>query len=91
MVKKVKLFRQKERKSRAEVGEFLQDLGEKVAEGKVILRQTPDDLVVMLPENLRLKVRASKKEKRVKGTQHKLTINLSWTEGDDQDDPLSLG
>jgi amphi-Trp domain-containing protein len=90
MVKKAKLFKKKERKSRAEVSEFLSQLSEKVANGQVVLRQAHDDLVLDLPHSMGMKVKVTQKEKRVKGTRHKLTLTLTWTEGDQQE-PLALG
>ncbi len=90
MVKKKKLFKGKERKNRAEVSEFLGNLSEKVADGRVILRQVQDDLVVELPQTMGMKVKVTRKDKPAKGTRHKLTLKLTWSDGD-QDDPLALG
>lgn len=90
MVKKAKLFTAKERKSRAEVSKFLSQLSEKVANGQVILRQVNDDLVLELPHSLGMKVKVTQKDKRAKGTRHKLTIKLTWSEGD-HEEPLALG
>jgi amphi-Trp domain-containing protein len=90
MGKKAKLFKGKERKSRAEVSEFLAQLSEKVANGQVVLRQVHDDLVLDLPNSMGMKVKVTQKEKRAKGTRHKLTLALTWTEGD-LEEPLALG
>lgn len=90
MVKKAKLFKGKERKSRAEVSEFLMQLSEKVADGQVILHQAGDDLVLDLPTSLGMKVKVTEKNKSAKGTRYKLTLKLTWREGD-QEEPLALG
>ena len=90
MVKKTKLFKGKERKSRNEVSEFLAQLSEKVADGQIILRQVQDDLVLDLPHSLGMKVKVSRKNKPAKGTRHKMTLKLTWSEGD-REEPLSLG
>jgi len=90
MVKKAKLFKGKERKSRAEVSEFLAQLSEKVADGQVILRQVQDDLVIDLPQSMEMKFKVTRKDKPAKGTRHKLTLKLTWRDGD-KDDPLALG
>ena len=90
MAKKDKLYKGKVRKNRAEVGEFLQELGEKVKHGEVTLRQAGDDLVLYLPSSLQMKMKVSKKTKPVKGNQYKLTVKLTWHEGD-QEAPLALG
>ena len=91
MAKKNKLFRHKTRKTKEEVGEFLQELGQKIAEGELVLKQTPDDLILDMPQHMSLKVKVNKKNKKVKGTRHKMTISLSWYDSDHQDDPLALG
>jgi amphi-Trp domain-containing protein len=90
MVKKAKLYKGKERKSRAEVSEFLSEFSEKAANGKVILRQVHDDLVLNLPHSMDMMVKVTQKEKGAKGTRHKLTLTLTWTEGD-HEAPLALG
>jgi len=91
MAKKTKLFRHNTRKTKEEVSEFLQELGQKIAEGQVVLKQTPDDLTLEMPQNMSLKVKVNKKNKKVKGTRHKMTIILSWYDSDTRDDPLALG
>ena len=90
MVKKAKLFAGKERKSRAEVSEFLRQLSDKVANGQVVLRQAGDDLILDLPTSLGMKVKVTRKQKPNKGTRHKLTLKLTWNDGD-QEEPLALG
>jgi len=91
MAKKVKLFRHKAYKSTDEVSEFLQELGQKLAEGQVILKQTPNDLVLEMPQHISLNVKVNKKKKPAKGTRHKMIIKLTWYESDHQEDPLALG
>jgi len=91
MAKKTKLFRHKTYKTKEEVSEFLQELGQKIGEGDVVLKQTAEDLVLDIPQHLSLKVKVNRKNKKVKGTRHKMTISLSWYDSDHQDDPLALG
>jgi amphi-Trp domain-containing protein len=90
MAKKAQLFRGKARKSRSEVSDFLAQLSEKVASGQVVLRQEQGDLVLDLPASLEMKVKATETNKPVKGQRHKLTLSLTWREGDPSD-PLALG
>lgn len=90
MAKKEKLFTGKTHQTRAEVGEFLVQLGEKVTNGQVTLRQAGDDLVLDLPANLGMKVKVTRKAKPAKGNRVKLTLKVTWREGD-QDEPLALG
>lgn len=91
MAKKGKLFNRKERKSRVEVSEFLGQLSQKVSEGQVILRTEPSEVVLQIPQSMAMKLKVSEKQKRVKGKRQKLTITLTWYEGDQRDGPLSLG
>jgi len=91
MAKKTKLFRHKTYKTKDEASEFLQELSQKIAEGQVVLKQTPDDLVLEMPQHMSFNVKVNKKNKKVKGTRHKMTISLSWYDSDHQDDPLDLG
>jgi amphi-Trp domain-containing protein len=91
MAKNTKLFRHKTYKTKEEVSEFLQELGQKIGEGDVVLKQTAEDLVLDIPQHLSLKVKVNRKNKKVKGTRHKMTISLSWYDSDHQDDPLALG
>lgn len=90
MVKKAKLFKGKERKTRAEVSAFFAQLSEKVADGTLTLRQVHEDLVVDLPQNLEMTVKVTRKNKPTKGTRHKMSLTLTWRDGD-QDEPLALG
>ena len=91
MAKKTKLFRHKTRKSKEQVGEFLQELGQKIIEGEVILKQNPQDLVLEMPHNMSLKLKVNKKKKPSKGTWHTMSIKFSWYDSDHQEDPLALG
>ena len=91
MAKKVKLFRHKTFRTKEEVSQFLQELGQKIAEGEVVLKQTPNDLVLDMPNHLSLNVKVNKKKKPVKGIRHKMTIKLTWYDSDHQEDPLALG
>ncbi len=90
MAKKVRLFSRKEPKSRQEASEFLSQLSERLAEGQVTLRQAGEDLNLEIPQNLRMKVKVTKKPERTNGARHKMTLQLIWHEGD-QDEPLALG
>lgn len=91
MAKKTKLFKRRERKSRAEVSEFLGQLSQKIADGQVVLRAQPNDLVLPIPHSLAMGVKINEKHKRVKGLRHKLSITLTWYEDDNQEGPLVLG
>ena len=91
MAKKQKLFRQKERKSRAEVSDFLQALGAKIGEGQVVLKGATGDQELDIPQRISLKLKATKKHKKHKGAKHKLTVQLTWYDEDHQSVGLELG
>jgi len=91
MAKKQKLFQQKEPKSRAEVSEFIHALGQKMGEGQVVLKGAAGDQTLELPQRMVLKVKASCKEKKHKGTKHNLTVQITWYEGDLKEGGLELG
>lgn len=91
MAKKQKLFRQKERKSRAEVSEFMQALGARIGEGRVILKSAAGDQELAIPQRMTLKVKATQKQKKHKGAKHKLTVQLTWYDEDHQGVGLELG
>jgi amphi-Trp domain-containing protein len=91
MAKKVNLFRYKSYKTREDVSSFLQELGQKIAEGEVVLKQTSNDLVLEMPKHMSLNIKVNKKQKRVKGTRHKMIVKLTWYDSDHQEDPLALG
>ena len=63
----------------------------KTGEGQVVLKGAGDDQALDLPQRLSLKVKASQKVKKHKGTKHKLTLQLTWYEGDYEDGGLELG
>ena len=90
MGRDIELFKSKERKGRQEVAEFLRQLADKVAAGSLVLRQGQDEVNLELPENVILEVEVEDVQKRKKGVQHKLEIELKWYDNDDAGGPLEL-
>ena len=91
MGKETRLFKSEESKNRAEVGEFLRQIAERVANGEVILRQGAEELVLKIPTNLILEVQVEDEDKKSKGIQHSLEIEIKWFDDDGQSGPLELG
>jgi len=91
MGKETRLFKSEERKSRSEVSAFLGQLSEKLAEGQVVLRQGNDEIILQLPSNLILEVQVEDEDKRSRGIQHSLEVEIKWFDNDDQDGSLELG
>lgn len=90
MAKEVKLFKSKERKTREEVVAFLHELADKISTGAVVLSQGTEDLQLELPENLTLEVQVENEEKKRKGTEHSLEIELKWYDNDQSAKGLTL-
>ena len=91
MGRETRLFKSEERKNRSDVGAFLHQLADKVNEGQVILRQGKEELVLNMPHNLILEIQVEDEDKKRKGIQHSLEIEIKWFEGDSGNGPLELG
>ncbi len=91
MGKEVLLFKSKERKSRAEVSTFLHQLADKLDEGKVVLRQGAEEVVLELPHNLILEIQVEDEDKKRKGLEHSLEVEIKWFDSDAPGGPLELG
>ena len=91
MGKETRLFKSEEPKKRAEVGEFLHQIAERITNGEVVLRRGTEELVLPIPENLILEVQVEDEDKKSKGIQHSLEIEIKWYDDDGQGGPLELG
>jgi amphi-Trp domain-containing protein len=91
MGKEKKLFKSEERRNRSEVCTFLRQLADKIDEGRVILSQGQEELSLDLPHNLVLEIQVEDEDKKRKGIQHSLEIEIKWFEGDAAGGPLVLG
>ncbi|MBX3052173.1 MAG: amphi-Trp domain-containing protein [Caldilineaceae bacterium] len=83
MSRETRLFKSEERRSRSEVSQFLHQIADKIGNGQVILRQGQEELTLTIPANLVLEVQVEDEDKRAKGVQHSLEIELKWFDGDD--------
>lgn len=81
MGKETKLYKTKEPRSRAEIGELLHRLADDVAQGSVRLDQGQREVVLELPDILQLEVEAESEEKGEKGSEHSIEIELKWRVG----------
>lgn len=91
MGKEVRLFKSEERRSRAEVSAFLYQLAEKVGAGQVVLRQGQEEIILDMPTNLILEIQVEDEDKKRKGIQHSLEVEIKWFDSDDAGGPLELG
>ncbi len=90
MGKETRLFKSEEKKNRAEVSSFLHQLADKVGEGRVVLRQGQEELPLEIPPNLILEIQVEDEDKKRKGIQHSLEIEIKWFDGDSTGGPLEL-
>ena len=91
MGKEKRLFKSEEKRSRKDVSAFLQQLADKISEGRVILRQGQEELSLDLPHNLVLEIQVEDEDKKRKGIQHSLEIEIKWFDSDAAGGPLELG
>ncbi len=91
MGKEVRLFKSEERKSRAEVSQFLRQIADKLEAGQVVLRQGSEEISLDIPHNLILEIQVEDEDKKRKGIQHSLEVEIKWYDGDAPGGPLELG
>lgn len=87
MGRETTLFKSKARKSRADVSAFLHQLADKIAEGDLLLQQGQDEISLTLPDGVILEIKVEDEEKKRKGTQHSLEVEIKWFD----DEPSSWG
>lgn len=91
MGQETRLFKSEEPKKRTEVVEFLRQIAERIESGEVVLRQGTEKLVLQIPSNLILEVQVEDEDKKSKGIQHSLEIEIKWFDNDGESGPLELG
>jgi amphi-Trp domain-containing protein len=89
--KETRLFKSEERKNRGEVSAFLTQLASKLSDGQVILRQGQDEIVLEIPHNLVLEIQVEDEDKKSKGIQHSIELEIKWFNDDTSGGPLELG
>jgi amphi-Trp domain-containing protein len=91
MGKEIRLFKSQERKSRDEVAAFLTQLADKITAGQVVLKKGQDELSLDMPYNLVLEIQVEDEDKKQKGVQHSLELEIKWFDDDSASGPLELG
>lgn len=91
MGKETRLFKSEERKNRSDVSTFLHHLADKVEEGQVLLRQGQEEIILNLPHNLILEIQVEDEDKKRKGIQHSLEIEIKWFDDGSVGGSLELG
>jgi len=64
------------------VSEFLQQLADKVAEGKLILSQGNEEITLQFAQSLTLEVEVEVEDKGARGVQHSLEAEIKWFDGE---------
>jgi len=83
MGKELKLFKSEERKTRAEVADFLRLLADKLTDGVVSLKSGNEQINLNISPNVILEIQVEDEDKRKKGIQHSLEIEIKWFDSDD--------
>ncbi len=91
MGKEIRLFKSEEKKSRADAAQFLRQVADKLESGQVILRRGEEELVLQIPASLILEVQVEDEDKKSKGIQHSLELELKWFDNQEGDGSLELG
>ena len=82
MGREVILFETEERKSAAEVAQFLRVLADKIESGNVVLRSGAKEIALTLPANVIFEVKVEEEEKKGK-TKRSLEVEIEWNVGDE--------
>jgi amphi-Trp domain-containing protein len=91
MGKEIRLFKSQEKKSRDEVAGFLTQLADKITAGQVVLKKGQEELALEIPYNLVLEIQVEDEDKKAKGVQHSLELEIKWFDDDSVSGPLELG
>jgi amphi-Trp domain-containing protein len=89
--RETRLFKSEERMNRSNVAAFMQQLADKIGEGQVVLRQGQQEITLDLPQNLILEIQVEDEDKKSKGIQHSLEVEIKWYDDDVASGPLQLG
>jgi amphi-Trp domain-containing protein len=91
MGRETTLFKSKQRMNRADLSAFLHQLGDKISEGQILLRQGSDEVTLQLAEYLILDIKAEDEQKKKKGLEHTLEFEIKWFDDESISAPLELG
>ena len=91
MRKETRLFRSEERMKRSDVAAFLQQFGDKISEVQVVLRQGQQEITLDLSHNVILEIQVEDADKKTKGIQHGLEVEIKWFDDDGSSGPLQSG
>ena len=90
MGREIVLFKSEERRELFAVAVFLRQLADKLDENQVILRQGAEEIVLDIPNNVVLELKAEEEDKKGK-PKRTLEVEIEWIEGDESGGEVSLG
>jgi len=90
MGSETRLFKSEERLTRGDASRFLHQLADKLAAGRVVLRQDQDETELLVPDSLTLEVQVEDEVKKTKGVQHSLELEIKWFDTE-QGGPVEVG
>ena len=90
MGREIVLFKSEERKELSAVAVFLRQLADKLDGSQVILRQGAEEIVLNIPNNVVLELKAEEEAKKGK-MKRTLEVEIEWIEGDESGGEVSLG
>lgn len=84
MGRETRLFQSEEQKSRADAAVFLRQLADKLADGKVVLSRSTEEIVLKLSDRVILEVQVEDEDKGAKGIEHSLEVAIKWFDSDQE-------
>jgi len=90
MGREIVLFKSEEKKDLASVATFLRQLADKLDGNQVILRQGTQEIVLDIPNNVILELKAEEEDKKGK-LKRTLEVEIEWIDGDDSGGTVTLG
>ena len=90
MGREVVLFKSEEKKDLPSVATFLRQLADKLDGNQVVLRQGTEEIVLDIPNNVILELKAEEEDKKGK-MKRTFEIEIEWIEGDESGGAVTLG
>jgi len=90
MGREIVLFKSEEKKDLPSVATFLRQLADKLDGNQVVLRQGTEEIVLDIPNNVILELKAEEEDKKGK-MKRTLEVEIEWIEGDESGGAVTLG
>ena len=90
MKRKTIRLKSKDRRTRASIATFLQELGKRLEEGEVKLHQGAEEISIEVPDEVLFFMKATDKTLK-RGNKHTLSVRLTWFDGIKRGGGVSLG